>query len=149
MSGADAGARRATRDAVWARAILIFVALSFLSLFLFLPVIAVFVEALKGGLRAYFAAIADPLTLAAIRLTLLAALLAVPLNAIFGLAAAWAVTRFDFRGKSVLVTIIDLPFAVSPVISGMLYVLLFGAQGLLGGWLIAHDIRVIFAVPGI
>jgi sulfate/thiosulfate transport system permease protein len=149
MSLAEVGARSATRDPAPARAILIFVALSFLALFLFLPVIAVFVEALRDGLGVYLAAICDPMTLAALRLTLLAALIAVPLNAVFGLAAAWAITRFDFAGKSVLITLIDLPFAVSPVISGMLYVLLFGAQGLFGGFLLAHDVQIIFAVPGI
>ncbi len=114
-----------------------------------MPLCAVIVEALRDGLSAYIDAISDPMTLAAIRLTLLASIIAVPLNVVFGLAAAWAVTRFEFAGKSVLVTLIDLPFAVSPVISGMLYVLLFGAQGLLGPFLMAHDIKIVFAVPGI
>jgi sulfate transport system permease protein len=141
--------QRATRDPTVARALFIGVALLFLGLFLFLPLISVIVEALRGGLGAYIAAIVDPMTLAAIRLTLFASVIAVPLNVVFGLAAAWAITRFEFAGKSVLITLIDIPFAVSPVISGMLYVLLFGAQGLLGAWLMAHDIRIIFAVPGI
>jgi len=141
--------RRATQDPALARAIFIAVALLFLGLFLFLPLVAVFVEALRSGLSVYLDAVTDPMTLAAIRLTLLASAIAVPLNVVFGVAAAWAVTRFDFVGKSVLITLIDLPFAVSPVISGMLYVLLFGAQGLLGPFLMAHDVKIIFAVPGI
>lgn len=145
----SARARRATRDPGIARAFLIGTALLFLGLFLFLPLVSVLIEALRDGLAAYLTAVTDPMTLAAIRLTLLAAAIAVPLNVIFGVAAAWAVTRFDFLGKSVLVTLIDIPFAVSPVISGMLYVLLFGAQGVLGGLLMAHDVKVIFAVPGI
>jgi sulfate transport system permease protein len=128
---------------------LIVTALVFLTLFLFLPVLAVFAEAFRGGLRAYWAAVTDEETLSALRLTLISVLVAVPINAAFGLFAAWAIARFDFRGKNLLVTLIDLPFAVSPVIAGMLYVLLFGARGLLGPFLIAHDLRVIFAVPGI
>jgi sulfate transport system permease protein len=148
-SAADAEARQATRDSRGARALLLSGAFLFLALFLFLPLIVVLVEALRDGIGPYLEALSDPMTLAAIRLTLLAASIAVPLNVIFGLAAAWAITRFEFRGKSVLVTLIDLPFAISPVISGMLYVLLFGAQGLLGGFLAEHDIRIIFAVPGI
>jgi len=142
-------ARPATAEGGLTRAVLIFVALGFLVLFLFLPVIAVLVEALRGGAAAYWAAVTDEETLAALRLTLLVVLIAVPLNTVFGLAAAWAIARFEFRGKNLLVTLIDLPFAVSPVISGMLFVLLFGARGLLGPFLLAHDLRVIFAVPGI
>jgi len=141
--------RRAASEPVATRVALIAIALGFLTLFLFLPVLAVFVEALRAGLGAYWAAITDEETVAALRLTLLAVVLAVPLNAAFGMSAAWAIARFDFRGKSLLITLIDLPFAVSPVIAGMLYVLLFGARGLLGPFLIAHDVRVIFAVPGI
>jgi sulfate transport system permease protein len=146
----SAGApRRAAADSSITRVILITVSLIFLTLFLFLPVLTVFIEALRDGLGAYVAAITDESTLAAVRLTMLTTAIAVPLNVVFGLAAAWAITRFEFRLKSLLITLIDLPFAVSPVISGMLYVLLFGAQGLLGPTLQAHDIHIIFAVPGI
>jgi sulfate transport system permease protein len=128
---------------------LVTVALSFLTLFLFVPLAAVFYEALRKGIGVYLAAIADPYALAAIRLTLLSVAIAVPLNLVFGIAAAWAIAKFEFFGKSVLITLIDLPFAVSPVIAGMIYVLLFGAQGWLGPWLSAHDVKIIFAVPGI
>ncbi len=128
---------------------LIFVALAFLSLFVVLPLIAVFAQALEKGLGVYWAAITDPDALSAIRLTLLATGIAVPLNLVFGLAAAWAIARFQFRGKNVLITLIDLPFAVSPVIAGLIYVLMFGAQGWFGPWLNRHDIKIIFAVPGI
>jgi sulfate transport system permease protein len=124
-------------------------ALGFLALTLLLPVAVLFLEALKGGVRVYLAALADPDALAAIRLTLLTAAIAVPLNTLFGLSAAWAVARFRFPGRTLLVTLIDLPFSVSPVISGMLFVLLFGAQGLLGPWLASHGLKVVFAVPGI
>lgn len=141
--------RRAGRDPAWVRALLIAISLIFLSLFLFLPLIAVFVEALRDGLSAYFTAITAPDTLSAIRLTLLTTCIAVPLNVVFGVAAAWAISRFEFRGKNLLITLIDLPVAVSPVIAGMIYVLLFGAQGLLGPMLQARDIKIIFAVPGI
>ena len=125
------------------------IALGFLGLFLFLPVAAVFAEALRGGAAAYWAAVTDAETLAALRLTLLVVIVAVPLNVVFGLAAAWAIARFDFPGKSVLITLIDLPFAVSPVIAGMSYVLLFGAHGLLGPALLARGVRIVFAAPGI
>lgn len=128
---------------------LIGAALAFLFFFLILPVVAVFIEALRDGIGAYLAAIAAPDTLAALRLTLIVVVISVPLNVAFGLAAAWAVARFDFRGKDVLITLIDLPFAVSPVISGMLYVLLFGAQGMFGAALAAHGVKILFAVPGI
>lgn len=141
--------RRAGTDAPWVRRILIALSLLFLSLFLFLPLLAVFVEALRDGVSAYFTAITAPDTLSAIRLTLLSTCIAVPLNVVFGVAAAWAITRFDFRGKNLLITLIDLPVAVSPVIAGMIYVLLFGAQGVFGPLLQAHDIKIIFAVPGI
>ena len=141
--------RRAGNDSPWIRGILIALSLIFLSLFLFLPLIAVFVEALRDGVGAYFKAITAPDTLSAIRLTLLTTGIAVPLNVVFGVAAAWTITRFDFRGKSLLITLIDLPVAVSPVIAGMIYVLLFGAQGVFGQMLQAHDIKIIFAVPGI
>jgi len=124
-------------------------ALAFLVLFLFLPLVVVFTEALQKGLGVYVSAIREPVALAAIRLTLLVTVLVVPLNAAFGVAAAWAIAKFEFRGKNLLTTLIDLPFSVSPVISGMVFVLLFGAQGLAGHWLLARGIKVIFALPGI
>jgi sulfate transport system permease protein len=128
--------------------LLIAAALGFLTLFVFLPLVAVFAQAFGKGVSSYFRGIGDPDTLAAIRLTLITAGVAVPLNLIFGVAAAWAIAKFDFRGKNVLITLIDLPFAVSPVISGMIFVLLFGAQGWFGSWLRDHDIKIIFALPG-
>ena len=131
------------------RRALIAAALGFMALVIFVPVVAVFYEALRKGLAAYLAAFRNPDAADAIRLTVLAASIAVPLNLVFGLAASWAIAKFEFRGKQVLITLIDLPFAVSPVISGMIYVLLFGAQGWFGPWLAAHDIRILFAVPGI
>ncbi len=124
-------------------------ALAFLVLFLFLPLVVVFTEALQKGLGVYVSAIREPVALAAIRLTLLVTVLVVPLNAAFGVAAAWAIAKFEFRGKNLLTTLIDLPFSVSPVISGMVFVLLFGAQGLAGPWLLARGVKVIFALPGI
>jgi len=136
-------------DSPLARAILIGVALGFLGLFVVLPVTLVFKEALAKGFAAYASAIAEPDTRAAIRLTLLTAAIAVPLNLAFGIAASWLISKYRFRGKTALLTLIDLPFSVSPVISGLVYVLLLGARGLLGPWLEAHDIHVIFAVPGI
>jgi sulfate transport system permease protein len=141
--------RVVTADRPAVRAILIGAALAFLGLFLLLPLLAVFVEALRQGLGAYLASITEPDALAAIRLTLLVAAIAVPLNVVFGIAAAWAIAKFEFKGKSLLTTLIDLPFSVSPVIAGLIYVLLFGGQGLLGPWLAEHDIKLIFAVPGI
>ena len=150
MSGSSARPVSATTtEAPLIRGALITVALIFLTVFLFIPLAAVFYEALRKGIGVYWAAITDPYALAAIRLTLLSAALAVPLNMLFGIAAAWAIARFEFYGKSVLITLIDLPFAVSPVIAGLIYVLLFGAQGWLGPWLAVHDIKIIFAVPGI
>ena len=141
------------RDTVGAgpvvRAALIGVSLLFMAIFLVLPLVSVFTEALRGGFGKYFAAIVEPDAMAALRLTLLVAVISVPLNMVFGVAASWAIAKFDFWGKSLLITLIDLPFSVSPVISGLIYVLLFGAQGLLGPWLQAHDIQIIFAVPGI
>ena len=136
-------------EPVLVRAILIAVALIFLAFFLVLPLVLVFVEAFREGARVYFAALTEPEALAAIRLTVLAAAICVPLNTLFGLAAAWSITKFDFPGKSLLLTLIDLPFSVSPVVAGMVYVLLFGLQGLFGSWLAAHGIKIIFAVPGI
>lgn len=140
---------RICREPAWVRGLLIAVALGFLLIFLVLPLVTVLHAALAKGLDAYLAAVSEPETRAAIRLTLLAAGIAVPLNVGFGLAAAWAITRFHFPGKRVLITVIDLPFAVSPVIAGMLFALLFGAQGLLGPWLTDHGIRIMFAVPAI
>jgi sulfate transport system permease protein len=128
---------------------LIAVALGFVALFLVVPLVAVFSEALSNGFEAYRAAITEPDALAALRLTLLAAAIAVPANLVFGIAAGWAIGKFRFPGRQFLVTMIDLPFAVSPVISGMVFVLLFGRQGFFGPWLIDHDIRIVFAVPGI
>jgi sulfate transport system permease protein len=133
----------------WVKWSLIVVTLGFLTLFLFVPLAAVFTEALRKGLGAYLASFSDPAALAAIKLTLLTAAIAVPVNLVFGLAAAWTIAKFEFTGKNLLLTLIDLPFAVSPVISGLIYVLLFGLQGWLGPWLAAHDVKIIFAVPGI
>jgi sulfate transport system permease protein len=131
------------------RIVLIALALAFLGLFLLMPLLAVFVQALAKGVGAYFSAIADPIAWSAIKLTLLVAAIAVPLNLVFGVAAAWAIAKFDFRGKSTLITLIDLPFAVSPVIAGLVFILLFGSHGWFGGYLRLHHIRVVFAVPGI
>lgn len=131
------------------RRLLITVALTFLLLILVLPLIFVFTTALSKGVQVYLAALSDPDALSAIRLTLLVAAIAVPLNTVFGVAAAWAITKFDFRGKNLLITLIDLPFAISPVIAGLIIVILFGSWGFLGPWLIERDIRVIFATPGI
>lgn len=123
--------------------------LSFLSIFLLLPLVTVFYEALREGFGAYMASFRDPAAMSAIKLTLIAAGISLPLNLVFGLAAAWAIAKFEFWGKNFLITLIDLPFAISPVISGLVFVLLFGAQGWLGPWMTAHDFKVIFAVPGI
>jgi sulfate transport system permease protein len=138
-----------TAEPALVRWLLLSAALGFLALFLVLPLAVVLHQALAKGLSTYTAALVEPDALAAIRLTLIAAGIAVPLNLVFGVAAAWAIGKFRFRGRSLLITLIDLPFAVSPVISGMIYVLLFGAQGWLGPWLDAHDVKIIFAVPGI
>jgi len=141
--------QRATQEPVWVRRSLIGLALVFLTLFLFVPLISVFYEAFKKGATVYFAAITDPDAASAIKLTLTVAAIAVPLNLVFGIAAAWAIAKFEFRGKNLLITLIDLPFSVSPVVSGLIYVLVFGLQGWLGPWLAEHDIKIIFAVPGI
>jgi sulfate/thiosulfate transport system permease protein len=140
---------RPTSEPPLIRWLLIITALAFLTLFLLVPLVSVFAHALAKGFGPYLATFKDPYTLSAIRLTLLAAAVAVPLNCIFGVAAAWAIAKFEFRGKQILITLIDLPFSVSPVISGLIFVLLFGAQGWFGPWLIERDLRVIFAVPGI
>ena len=133
----------------WGRLTLIGAAWSVFAFFLLLPLVIVLTEALQAGVGTFFSAIFEPDALAALRLTLLAVAISVPLNVLFGVAAAWCVSKYEFRGKSILVTLIDLPFSVSPVIAGLVYVLLFGAQGLFGDWLQEHDIQIIFAVPGI
>jgi sulfate transport system permease protein len=149
MAGPRTAAARATAESGMARHVLILIALAFMGLFLLLPLVAVFSEALREGFAPYFEALAEPDALAAIQLTLIVAAIAVPLNIVFGLAASWAITKFDFPGKGFLITLIDLPFSVSPVVSGLIYVLLFGAHGWFGQWLEARDIQIIFAVPGI
>ncbi len=140
---------RATSESALVRWLLIAITIAFLSLFLFIPLAAVFTEALRKGFDVYIAAITEEDALSSMKLTLIAAAIAVPLNLVFGVAAAWAIAKFEFRGKSVLITLIDLPFAVSPVIAGLIYVLIFGLQGWFGGWLSDHDFKVIFAIPGI
>lgn len=141
--------KRATSESAWVRWSLIGLALAFLGIFLLLPLAAVFAEALRKGWDVYLAAITESDALSAMKLTLIASLVSVPLNLVFGVAAAWAITKFDFRGKNFLITLIDLPFAVSPVIAGLIFVLIFGLQGWFGEWLIDHDLKVVFAVPGI
>jgi sulfate transport system permease protein len=140
---------RATTEPRWMRWMLIAIALGFLLLNLALPLVAVFFEALRKGVDTYIASIVEADAIAAMKLTLLVAAIAVPLNIVFGISAAWAITKFEFRFKSFLITLIDLPFSVSPVVSGLVYVLVFGLQGWFGPWLMAHDIQIIFAVPGI
>jgi sulfate transport system permease protein len=140
--------KAATRDPPWIKFAVLGVSLTFFELFLLMPLTAVFVEAFRRGWGVYLAALVEPDALSAIQLTLLIAVLAVPLNLVFGVAAAWAITKFDFRGKQLLISLIDLPFSVSPVISGLVFVLVFGAQGWLGPWLSEHGIKIIFAVPG-
>jgi len=141
--------RNATTEPVWVQRLLIGAALAFMTLFLFVPLATVFFEAFKKGVDVYLAAITEPDALSAIKLTLIATAISVPMNLVFGMAAAWAITKFDFRGKSLLLTLIDLPFSVSPVIAGLIFVLVFGMQGWFGEWLRDHDLKVIFAVPGI
>lgn len=141
--------RRSTSEGPFARMALIGLALLFLGFFLLLPLVAVFSEALKQGFALFAEAVVTPDAISAIKLTLLIAAISVPLNMVFGIAASWAITKFRFPGKSVLLTLIDLPFSVSPVVSGLIFVLLFGANGYFGEWLAAHDVRIIFAVPGI
>jgi sulfate transport system permease protein len=140
---------RGTTEAAWVRWLFIGLALTFMALFLVLPLAAVFAEAFRKGFDAYWEALKEPDAWSAIRLTLLIAALAVPLNLVFGVAAAWAIAKYKFRGKAFLITLVDLPFSVSPVVAGLIYVLVFGAQGWFGPWLMAHDIKIIFAVPGI
>lgn len=152
MSTVNVTARRAqagTTEPAWVKWTLIGLALGFMALFLVLPLAAVFTEALRKGWGAFAEALKEPDAWSAIRLTLITAALAVPLNLVFGVAAAWAIAKYEFRGKAFLTTLVDLPFSVSPVVAGLIYVLMFGAQGWLGPWLQAHDIKIVFAVPGI
>ena len=142
-------AKAGTTEARWVQWLLIGVALVFLLLFLVLPLAAVFTEALRKGLDAYLAGLREPDAWSAIRLTLITAVIAVPLNLVFGVAAAWAIAKYEFKGKALLTTLIDLPFSISPVVAGLMYVMVFGANGWFGPWLAAHDIKIIFAVPGI
>jgi sulfate transport system permease protein len=142
-------ANPATRDAPWVKFLVIGVGVTYFVIFLLLPLLAVFTEAFRKGIQTYFEALVEPDALSAIRLTLLAAALSVPLNLIFGVAAAWAIAKFQFPGKNLLITLIDLPFSVSPVVAGLIYMLVFGLQGWFGPWLRDHDIKIIFAVPGI
>jgi sulfate/thiosulfate transport system permease protein len=146
ISSARADARTEPRAV---RLVIITIALLFLTLFVVLPLVMVFAQAFSKGVGAYFAALSDPEALSAIRLTLVVAAISVGLNLVFGVVAAWAIAKFEFRGKTLLISLIDLPFSVSPVISGLVFVLLFGAQGYLGPWLQSHDLHVLFAVPGI
>jgi sulfate transport system permease protein len=140
---------RATSEPLAVKLLLIGLAVGFLALFLVVPLVAVFAQALDKGWSAYAAALSEPMAFSALKLTLLTAGVAVPLNLVFGVAAAWAIAKFDFPGKNALITLIDLPFGVSPVISGMVFVLLFGRMGLLGPWAAAHDLKIVFAVPGL
>lgn len=149
MRAARSASQRGTEEPALIKWLLILIALAFSALFLLLPLLNVFVQALAKGWSYYFAALANPDSRSAIRLTLLVAAISVPLNVLFGLAAGWAVAKFNFRGKSLLITLIDLPFSVSPVVAGLMLVVLFGLQGFFGPWLDAHNIRIIFAVPGI
>jgi len=148
-SGQTSSAEQTRLEPPAVRFVLLGVALTFLGLFLVVPLAVVFAQAFSKGIHVYWAAIGDPDARHAICLTLVTALVSVPMNVVFGIAAAWAITKFEFRGKNILITLIDLPFTVSPVISGLIFVLLFGAQGAFGPWLSAHDIKIIFAVPGI
>ena len=150
MAGvATSKSRIAAAEPLWLRLMLIGLAILFLTLIVILPLVAVFAEALRQGIGAYFASFNDPDVLAAIRLTLLVAAIAVPLNTVFGVLASWAIAKFEFIGKSLLVTLIDLPFSVSPVVAGLVYVLVFGIHGWFGPWLVANNVQIIFAVPGL
>lgn len=141
--------QRATEEPQWVRRTLIAIALVFLAAFLILPLLVVLVGAFEQGLGVWYAAVTEPDAQSAIRLTLLVVLIVVPINVVFGVTVAWAVAKFEFRGKPLLISIIDMPFAISPVVVGLIFVILFGSQGWLGNWLSAHDLRIIFAVPGI
>lgn len=139
----------ATREARWIKHVILFFSLAFFTLFLLMPLLIVFVEALRKGFEVYWQALSDHEALTSIQLTLLAAAISVPLNLVFGVAAAWVITKFDFFGKQLLITFIDLPFSISPVVVGLMYVLVFGVNGWFGEWLLANDLKIIFAVPGI
>lgn len=141
--------RIGTRDPAWVKWTILGVTLTFFFLFIVLPLVSIFFEALRRGLGVYWESISEPAALAAIQLTVVVALISVPLNLVFGVAAAWSIAKFDFRGKQFLITLIDLPFSVSPVIVGLMYVLMFGANGWFGGWLLENELKIIFAVPGI
>jgi sulfate transport system permease protein len=141
--------RIGTQDPTWIKWTILTLTLTFFVFFIVLPLVSIFFEALRRGVEVYWESISEPAALAAIKLTVIVALISVPLNLVFGIAAAWSIAKFDFRGKQVLITLIDLPFSVSPVIVGLMYVLMFGANGWFGAWLVANDIRIIFAVPGI
>ncbi|MBC8716130.1 sulfate ABC transporter permease subunit CysW [Ochrobactrum sp. Marseille-Q0166] len=145
----NSSTRSAVTESLPTRIVLIGIALLFLALFLILPVVAVFVEAFRKGAGEYLAALVEPDAIAAIKLTLLVAVISVPVNLIFGVVAAWAIAKFEFKGKALLTTLIDLPFSISPVISGLVFVLLFASHGLIGPWLESHNIQILFAVPGI
>ncbi len=149
MTGANGRRAEHRNEPRAVRVVLIGAAFAFLALFLFLPLVAVFAKAFEKGIAAYGAAVVDPTARSAIGLTLLVAAIVVPINVVFGIAAGWAIAKFDFPGRGLLTTIIDAPFAVSPVVSGMVFVLLFGAHGLLGPWLSAHDVKIVFAIPGV
>lgn len=146
---AHGNSKRAAQDPLWLRALLISISVGFIGLLLLLPIVVVFTEALKGGIQGYLKSFRDPAAWHAIKLTLIASGISVPLNLVFGLAASWAIAKFNFKGRSILLTLIDLPFAVSPVISGLIYLLVFGLQGWFGPWLKAHNLDVIYAIPGI
>jgi len=141
--------REATTEPLWVRLLLIAVAVGFLSVFLLLPLLSIFVKSFSDGLNVFWQSLTDSDSLAAIRLTLLTAAIVVPLNVVFGVAAAWCLGKFEFKGKGILLTLIDIPFAISPVIAGLLFVFLFGAKSTLGGWLMAHDIKILYATPAI
>lgn len=149
MTHKQAAAHGVQNGSTWTRLVLISLALGFLGLFLFIPLAVVFVSGLQKGVGVYLSAITEPDAWSAIKLTLITVAIAVPVNVIFGIAASWAIAKFNFIGKNVLTTLIDLPFTVSPVIAGMMFVLMFGSQGFLGPWLMEHDIKIVFAVPGI
>ena len=141
--------KAATREPTLVKWAILALSLTFFAVFLLMPLVSVFFEAFRKGWETYLAALVEPDAVAAIKLTVIAAVISVPLNLVFGVAAAWAITKFEFRGKHLLITFIDLPFSVSPVVAGLIYVLVFGAQGWFGPWLSEHDLKVIFAVPGI
>jgi sulfate transport system permease protein len=147
--GRDTRALRATSEPAWVKGLLLAMAVGFLALFLIVPLAAVFAHAFEKGLAAYLGALREPTAVSALKLTLITAAVAVPLNLVFGVAAAWAVAKFEFPGKNVLISLIDLPFGVSPVIAGMIFILLFGRQGVLGPWAAAHDLKIVFALPGL